>query len=123
MFGFRAMSDSEIAPVAGLKKVRVRPVLTELGPENSPELSEETVIRLTPSPPLPFALICVRPDVVTVKRTFESCSHRARALRAAPVTSLPALMLAGGDESEVESAMVIFVAGHFICTVAEGSVY
>ncbi len=116
------MSDSETRPVEGLKKVRVRPVLDEFAPENSPALSAETVRRLTPSPPPPFALICVKLDVVTVKRTFETCSQRASARRAAPTTSLPAFMLAGGELSELERATVMLVLGHFIWTVAEESV-
>jgi hypothetical protein len=47
---------------------------------------------------------------------FVTSDQRRKALRAAPTTSLPALIFAGGELSEVENAMGIVVFVHLICT-------
>jgi hypothetical protein len=71
------------------------------------------VIRLTPSPPLP-GLIDWAGDVVSTNLMFVALDHRERARRAAPITSLPDLMLGAGDERELENATVIVFVGQRI---------
>ena len=52
---------------------------------------------------------------------FATLDHRDIARRAAPKTSLPGLILDPGALSEEESPIVIFLLGHLICRLLEGS--
>ncbi len=72
-----------------------------------------TVMRLTPSPPLP-GLIDWAGDDVSTNFMFVVLDHRERARRAAPITSLPGLMFGPGDVRELENATVIVFVGHLI---------
>jgi hypothetical protein len=97
-------------PVAGSKMTRVRPrrvppVLVKL----SLVAEAETVIKLMPSPFVPGGFTESMPVEVSTSRMFAASDQRRSALRAAPNTSLPGLMLAGGELSELESAMLICV--------------
>ncbi len=78
----------------------------------------ETVIKLTPS-----WVAASAGEVVMLKRMLLASSQRRNARRAAPVTSLPALMFGGGALSELERATVIVVAGHLIWALAVELVY
>src|SRR4029453_15591286 len=96
------MSASAMLPVSGSKKTRVRPVVvSELKASFSGVLA--MVSRLIPSP-ASAGLIEVAEDQVTTNVMFERLAQRERARRAAPTTSLSALMLAPGESKEVESA-------------------
>ena len=53
---------------------------------------------------------------------FATLDHRDMALRAAPGTSLPGLILAPGDVSEVESATLIVFFSHLTCRFPDLSV-
>src|ERR687890_2138636 len=96
------MSASAMWPVSGSKKTRVRPVVaSELNASFSGVAA--IVNRLTPSP-ASAGLTEVDEDHVTMKLIFERLDQRARARRAAPTTSLSGLMLAPGDNNEVDRA-------------------
>src|SRR6476620_10839060 len=95
-------SASVIAPVSGSKKTRVLPVVESALKASFSNVSA-IVIRLTPSPP-DAGLTDVVDDQVTAKFTLAILVQRARALRAAPTTSLPCLMLFPGVRSEFEKA-------------------
>jgi hypothetical protein len=75
----------------------------------------ETVIRLIPSP-VPEGLTESTAVEDSTNWMLAASDQRRRALRAAPSTSLPALIFGGGELSEVESAMWIGLAVHLICT-------
>ena len=79
------------------------------------------VIRLMPSPPVVGLIDCVF-EAASTNWMFATLDHRDIARRAAPRTSLPGLMLAPGDLSELESATVIVFFTHFIWTLPEESV-
>ncbi len=109
--GLTATSPSLIAPDEASKKTRARPVCPGL--VNVTPLVGETVMRLTPS-------CCTRVsvEVVMLKLMLPASAQRWSARRAAPTTSLPALMFAGGELSEEERAMVMVVVGQRNWTVA-----
>src|SRR5205085_12491337 len=81
-----------------------------------------TVIKLTPSPRVPGALMDCALDEISMKRIFAAAAQCASAWRAAPTTSLPGLMFDCAVMSEVESAILIVCVGHLICTELEASV-
>src|ERR1043166_4204826 len=64
------------------------------------------VIRLTRCPAFEGLMVCVV-DVVSKNCTSETLAQCCNARRAAPITSLPALMLAGGAYSDDENATMI----------------
>src|ERR1051325_8941627 len=109
------MSASLMSPVAGSKKTRVRPGRSL--PLKSAAFSGvlAIVIRLTPSPPVLGLIDCVVEEVST-KRMSDAPAHCSSARRAAPVTSLPALIFAAGDASELDSAIVTTLLGHLMWT-------
>jgi hypothetical protein len=72
-----------------------------------------TVMRLTPS-----CWTRVSVEETMLKLTLPASAQRCSARRAAPTTSLPALMFAGGELSEEESATVMVVVGQRNWTVA-----
>src|SRR5687767_7571211 len=113
------MSASVIDPVEP-KNARVRPGASEL--PKMVELSAATVIRLTPSPAFAGLIICALEEASKnlIRATrVQSCNAR----RAAPMTSLPALMLGGGDCNELDRATVIELLFQRIGTVLELSRY
>src|SRR5688572_18720016 len=107
------MSASLMIPPT-VEKLRVRPDISLAPPVNGAAFSAvfATVIKLTPSPRVPGALMDCKSDVVTMKRRFAAAAQRVNALRVAPTTSLPDLMLVCGDDNEEESAIVIVLPGH-----------
>src|SRR5688572_28529309 len=113
------MSASVIAPLEP-KKARVRPGASDL--PKTVELSSATVIRLTPSPAFAGLINCALEEVSKnlIRPARVQCWS---ARRAAPMTSLPALMLGGGDCNELDRATVIELLLQRIGTVLELSRY
>ena len=115
------MSASVMLPPT-VEKMRVRPDIS--APLKGALFSVvcATVIKLRPSPRVPGALMDCTSEEITWKRMLATFSQRLSALRAAPTTSLPALMFDCGRESEDESAIVILLVGHLTWTEFEASV-
>src|SRR5215217_3827647 len=110
------MSASTMLPVSGSKKTRVRPAVeSELNASFSSVVA--IVNRLMPSPP-PAGLTETAEDHVTTKLTFDELDQRARARRAAPMTSLSGLIFAPGENREVESEIsMVFLGQRILRTV------
>src|SRR5215510_527474 len=71
------------------------------------------VIKLTPSPAFD-GLTEVKEDQVTTKLILAMLDQRESARLAAPTTSLPSLMFAGGESNELENASSMVRLGHLI---------
>src|SRR6185503_1648464 len=110
--GLMLMSASAMLPVSGSKKTRVRPVIAS---ELNASFSGVTAIvsRLMPSP-ASAGLTEAAEDHVTTKLILVRLDQRASARRAAPATSLSALMFAPGESKEVDSATSIVFLGQCI---------
>jgi hypothetical protein len=85
----------------GSNETRARPVRSP--PPTNVEFRVETEITLTPSLVLTFSM----GPTVMLKLMLPASDQRCSARRAAPSTSLPALMLAGGLRSELPSWMLM----------------
>src|SRR5437868_8300570 len=105
-------SASAMLPVSGSKKTRVRAVV-ESALKASFSGVAATVMRLIPSP-ASAGLTEVNGDQVTTKLIFDKLDQRARARRAAPTTSLSALMFAPGESRDVESETSMVFLGQRI---------
>ena len=113
------MSASTIAPPES-EKTRVRPGLSD--EPNRAALSGETVIRLIRSPAL-GGLIVWAVDLVSRNCMSATLDQLSSARRAAPITSLPVLMFAGGETSELEKATMMGRTTHRRATIPEASRY
>jgi hypothetical protein len=74
----------------------------------------DTVMTLIPSP-FPEGLTESTVVEASTNWILAASDQRRNALRAAPITSLPALIFEGGELSEVEREMRIGLVVHLIC--------